>query len=907
MPNSANARYVLTPTQDTSESGRVILRDGSSAEARVARSNDQAALQQFFQRLSPDARQQRFFTASPPTEQVVADMCRDCDPADHCTLIIYRRHEGSESFMAVGSYSRRDGDSAEVAFAVDNSFQGKGLGTVLLERLALLAVRHGYRRLWAVTRVDNPAMRDVFRESGFAVRETARGGDIEVFLSMTPDENTVARFDVRDRVATVASLRPFFKPNAVAVVGASRDPSGIGYRTLKALIDNGFKQPIFAVNPKAEQILGLKAYPSVKDLPQQVDLAILVVPCQAVLEAVDHCAARGVRALVVITAGFAEVRGGAELQRDLVQKVRGYGMRMIGPNCLGILNADPAVSMNASFSPVFPPSGRVAMSSQSGALGLAVLAAAQRLNLGFSTFVSVGNKADVSGNDLLQYWEEDPNTDVILLYLESFGNPRRFAHIARRVSGSKPIVAIKGGRGTSGSRAASSHTAALAAKDVAVDALFNQTGVIRVDTLEEMFHLASMLGSQPLPKGNRVGIITNAGGPGILCADACESGELVIPELSAETKAKLAVFLPAAASLGNPVDMIASASPEHYRRTIETLLESTDVDAVIVICIPVGFASPTGFSRAIHEAVLAERDRGATIKPVLGCWMADPKDVPSATTGERIPVYAFPESPARVLSRVVEYANWRAQPPGILPEFDDIDVAGAREVCRKAIQEHGPGWLSAANGLALLQAMRLPVSAGGVARTSDEAAQIADRIGYPVVLKLASRTIVHKTEVGGVVLNLQNTSAVRVAFGKLQEALLRTRQLDAMDGALIQPMIRDGVEAMIGMTRDAAFGPLIAFGLGGTNVEIHKDVVFRISPLTDRDATEMIEGIRGYRLLQGFRGQPPSDVAAVRDVLLRISRLVDEIPEIRELDLNPVIVREHGQGCALVDFRFRVE
>lgn len=834
-------------------------------------------------------------------------MCGAGDPVENCTLIVFRRQDGVELIMAVGSYSRRDAETAEVAFAVDDTIHGKGLGTVLLERLALLAVRHGYRRLWAVTRVDNSAMREVFRESGFAVRETARGGDIEVDLSMTPDETTVARFDVRDRVATVASLRPFFKPNAIAVVGASRDPGSIGYRTLKAVIDNGYGQPIFPVNPKTDQILGLKTYPSVKELPQQVDLALLIVPRDSVLKVVDDCAVRGVRALVVITAGFAEVRGGADLQRQLVEKVRGYGMRLIGPNCLGILNADPAVSLNASFSPVFPPPGRVGMSSQSGALGLAVLAAAKRLNLGFSTFVSVGNKADVSGNDLLQYWEEDPNTDVILLYLESFGNPRRFAHIARRVSGRKPIVAIKGGRGASGARAASSHTAALAAKDTAVDALFAQTGVIRVDTLEEMFHLASMLGSQPLPQGNRVGIITNAGGPGILCADACEVGGLIIPELSAETQSKLSAFLPTTASLGNPVDMIASASPEHYRRAVETMLAAPEIDSLIVVCIPVVFGAASSFVQAIHAAVRTARDQSGSVKPVLGCWMADPAEIPATTSGERIPVYTFPESPAAVLSRVITYAHWRSKPPGILPEYAEIDLPAARRICRDAIHKFGPGWLSAADALALLQAITAPVASAGVARSAEEAAAFADRIGYPVVLKLASRTIVHKTEVGGVSLNLQDANAVRAAFGKLQEALLRTGQLDAMDGALIQPMIQGGVEVMIGMTRDPAFGPLIAFGLGGTNVEIMKDVVFRISPLTDRDATEMIEGIRGFRLLQGFRGQPPSDVAAVTDVLLRISRLVEEVPEIRELDLNPIIVRANGSGCSLVDVRIRVE
>ncbi len=498
METTSHSRYLFTPTQDRADSGRAILRDGSTAEVRPARPADREALLAFFRGLGPEARMQRFFTASPPSEDLVASMCDDRDLSAQRTLLVSRCNGNQERIIAAGGYVRIDSEQAEIAFAVNDEYTGKGLGTVLLERLALLAILQGIRRFWAVTRFDNCPMRSVFRDSGFELHESARDGDIEVDFSVVPDEQTVARFELRDRLATVASLRPFFQPRAVAVVGASRDPASIGQRTLLALIHDGYRGPLHPINPKADQILGRKAYPTVKDVPGPIDLAILTVPSGAVLSVVDDCAAAGVKALVVITAGFAEVRGpGADLQRELVRRVRGHGMRMIGPNCMGILNADPAVSLNASFAPVFPPPGRVAMSSQSGALGLAVLAAAHRLRLGLSTFVSVGNKADVSGNDLLQYWEEDPGTDVILLYLESFGNPRRFARIARRVSLRKPIVAIKSGRGSSGTRAASSHTAALAAADVAVDALFHQTGVIRVDTLEEMFDLAAALGSQP--------------------------------------------------------------------------------------------------------------------------------------------------------------------------------------------------------------------------------------------------------------------------------------------------------------------------------------------------------------------------------------------------------------------------
>jgi acyl-CoA synthetase (NDP forming) len=510
------------------------------------------------------------------------------------------------------------------------------------------------------------------------------------------------------------------------------------------------------VNPKAAEVAGVRAYPSVRDLPGPVDLAVIAVPAAAVGAVVDDCAARGVRAFVVISAGFAEVGGvGIALQKALVEKVRGYGMRMVGPNCLGLLNADPAVRLNASFSPVLPPPGRVAMSSQSGAVGLAALSAAGRYGLGFSTFVSVGNKADVSGNDLLQYWEEDPDTDVIMLYLESFGNPRRFSRIARRVGRRKPVVVLHSGLTRSGGRAAGSHTAALASNAAAVEALFRQTGVIRAETLEEMFDLALVLGSQPLPHDKRVGIITNAGGPGILCADACEAGGLSVPEPSPELRAKLAALLPGAASLGNPIDLIASAGPEAYRRAVEATLGSGEVDALVVLFTPVGLADTAEVTREITGAVAAARDSAAAAVPVLACLLGQEEHrTHLELPGGRIPCYPFPEIPARVLGKAATYAAWRARPPEVFPDFGDLDLATARTVCRRALAEHGPGWLSAGEVQTVLNAVRLPLVPAHVARTADEAAEAAARLGFPVAVKLASRELVHKSEVGGVRLGL---------------------------------------------------------------------------------------------------------------------------------------------------------
>ncbi len=897
--------YVPTRSEGQAESGTLILRDGTTAEIRLARPDDSDALRDFIERLPPESRRHRVFSERIPPTDLIDFLCNSSDPHTHLTQIVTRVWRGEKRIIAAGSYFAKEKTTAEVALAVDDSFHGKGLGTLLLERMALLAIRHGFSRLWATTHAENSAMREVFRESGFEFRETVEGGAMQVELSALPTASSVLRSEVRDRVATAASLRPFFQPNAVAVVGASRDPAAIGHRIVEALVSNRFQGPVYPINPKAAVVACIPAYPSAKALPEPVDLAIIAVPRDIVLHAVDECAERGVRALVVITAGFAEIGGdGQDLQNRLVEKVRSHGMRMVGPNCMGLLNTNPNVRLNASFAAAAPPAGRVAMLSQSGALGLAILRAAQHLNLGLSTFVSVGNKADVSGNDLLQYWEEDSDTDVILLYLESFGNPRRFAPLARRVGRRKPIVAVKGGRTQAGSRAAGSHTAALAGSEVGAEALFRQTGVIRADTLDEMFALASALGNQPLPRGRRVAIMTNAGGPAILCADACEAGGLTVIELSPEIKTQLAAFLPATASRSNPVDLIASASSEDYRRAIEILLPTEDVDALIIIYIPVDTTYAHTILEGIREGISNGRAKGGGEKPILLCWMAEERlGGAIQVAGEHIPIYASPETPAQALSKIATYAEWRTQPLGMIPDFEDMNFSLIKGVCAKAIQTRGEGWLSAEETRMVLAATGLATPAGGLARTADEAATIASEIGFPVAVKLASSTLVHKTEIGGVHLHVKDQAAVRRAYKDIHDRLAKEGRREAMDGVLVQPMMSGGVEVMVGVTHDPLFGPLIAFGLGGIHVEILRDVCFRVAPLTDRDAAEMVREIRGHRLLKGYRGHPAADLSAIEDVLLRISRLVEEIHEITELDLNPIFAFPPGQACRIVDAR----
>src|SRR4051812_44350102 len=896
------------PAVDDPSAPRLVLRDGSVATVRRSKPADRETMRRFFHELSPESRRRRFFTAGEPADALIDRLCDSADATRNVTLVAIRQHAGESRFIAVGSYLADGAAVAEAAFAVDDRFHGKGLATELLERLAAIAADHGFRRFDATTLADNHAMIEVFRDSGFEVRSKSAPGVIEVRLTLTPSAEGVVSAETRRRRATAASLRPLLEPRAVAVIGASRQAGSIGRRIVDALIVAGFTGPVYPVNPAALEIDGRQAYASVRDVPAGVDLAVIAVPHDHVLGVVDDCAAAGVKSLVVITAGYAETgETGRARQQALVDRVRGYGMRMVGPNCMGLLNTNPTLRLNASFSPLFPSPGRVGLSSQSGALGLAILALAARRGIGLSTFVSVGNKADVSSNDLLEYWEEDEGTRVILLYLESFGNPRRFARLAKRVGHAKPIVAVKAGRTRGGSRAAGSHTAALAANDTAVDALFHQSGVIRADTIDEMFDVAACLDVQPLPAGRRLAIVTNAGGPGILAVDASESVGLTVAPFSTPTRARLAAFLPPAASISNPVDMVASAGPDEYRQAIEVALADDETDALLVIYAPVDVTQSQQTVSAIEQGIVNGRRGGAIAKPILACVMgATGRPQPLETGDERIPVYSFPENAVRALAKVVAYAEWRAQPPGLLWGFDDVYGEEARTICRAAAAARGETWLTDEEVQCVLHAFNLPMVAAAVARTRDDAAASAAVLGFPVVAKIQSARIQHKTDVGGVLVDLRDEDAVRRAFDELM-ARAGKAGVPAHEAALlIQPMLKGGVETMVGVSADPLFGPLIGFGLGGILVELMGDMRFRIAPLTDRDADELLHEIRGFPLLQGYRGRPIADVAALRDVLLRVSRLADEVPEIVELDLNPVIVLPDGHGCRIVDARIKV-
>ena len=689
-------------------------------------------------------------------------------------------------------------------------------------------------------------------------------------------------------VLTPPILSPFFAPRTVAVIGAGRTRGGVGAEIYHNLLSHGFRGRVFAVNLHGTAVDGAVAYPALSAIPARVDMAVIAVPCAAVEAAVDDCLAAGVPAITIISAGFAETGDAGRAREAAIRdKVRRAGARMIGPNCMGLLNTDPAVSMNATFAPGFPPAGSIAFSSQSGALGVAVLECARTLNLGLSSFVSVGNKADVSGNDLLEYWEDDPRTSVILLYLESFGNPTRFGELARRIGRTKPIVAVKSGRSGSGARAASSHTGALAASDAPVEALFRDSGVIRTETVEELFHVGALLAHQPLPAGPRVAILTNAGGPGILAADACEAHGLSLAGLSPQTTAALGAFLPPAASVRNPVDMLATASADDYRRALPLLLADPDVDSVITIFIPPIVTRADAVAEAIAGSASGAR------KPVLATFFGA-AGVPAALAP--VPCYTFPEAAASALGRVVAYARWRAAPIGIVPDLPGIDAVAARTVV-ESVRDAGGGWLDPLATSVLLGSVGLTDASTSVVMNRDGAVEASKRVGYPVVLKGTGPALLHKTESRAVHVNLADEEAMLAAFHALD------RRPD-VEQIVVQPMIRDGAEMFIGVVHDPLFGHLVMCGSGGTLLELMGDTSSRLAPVTARGATEMIEEIRGRRLLRGFRGAPPRDEAAFREAILRVSALVRLCPEIEELDLNPVIVT--GSGAIIVDARVKV-
>lgn len=877
MEGAASEGYFQAPEpQGAAASGQVILRDGSTATLRPAGADDHALLCDFLTRIERESYHRRFF-AETPVEVAAARMLSPEPLESKLVLFVLTGGPAQPRLIATGEYVREPtSEVAEVAFLVDDGVHGKGLGTLILERLALVAARYGVTRFSALTMARNRAMISMFQSSGFAVNRRLESGEVELDFSILPSRESVERMELRERAATVASLYPFFRPRMVAVFGLSISPRSASQRLLAHLKAGGFAGTCALVNPN---LAG--AYASLEALPERPELAILALPQRAVLAAVDACGRAGVRAVVVISAGFAESGSvGEALQAELTQRVRAYGMRLVGPNSLGLVNLAADVRLNVSLAPATPQPGHVAVSSQSGALALAIMEHAAAAGLGLGSVVSLGNKADVSSNDLLQYWEDDPETRLIVLYLASFGNPRRFARLARRVGRQKPILVVKAGESELSERA--------------TDALFRQTGVVRAATFEELFDVANLLAQQPLPPGPRVGVLTNASGPAALAATALQGQGLTLPRAV--------------------VDLSAFADAESYRGALQAALADEQFDALLVVFAPVGLSRADEVGRVVGAAVREARAAG-NVKPVLGCFTG--AHDPLFAGDERLPSYRFPESAARALARAYSYAHWRREPLGHAPIFEGLQIGRARRLCRQK-QAAGGGWLSAAEVTKLLGAFGLPVLPGRSAADADAAVSAAAEFGYPVVLKPASDP--GRAPRVGAQLELRGAAEVRRAYARLRRA---DAELDLETGAetagetgpetgietgrevWVQPLAPPGTHLTVGTQLDPLFGPIVSFGLGGLYSDVIHDKVYRITPMTERDAAEMVRSIKGFPLLGGYQGHPASDLEAVQEILLRTSRLVDELPEVGWLELN-LRAFEPGAGAVVLGARVRV-
>lgn len=699
---------------------------------------------------------------------------------------------------------------------------------------------------------------------------------------------------------TSDALESILEPRSIAVIGASRRQDTIGYVILDSLLRDNYAGAVYPVNPRAEVVHSMRAYPTIGAVPGTVDLAVIVVPKEHVLEVAEACGEAGVKGLVVISAGFREVGGeGTRREQELLECVRRYGMRMVGPNCMGVLNTDPSISMNATFAPTTPPTGNVAFLSQSGAMGVTILDYAREYGIGVSKFISLGNKADISSNDALEYLKRDDSTSVILMYLENFGNPRRFTRIAREVTQLKPVIAVKAARTGAGARAASSHTGAMAGRDVATDALFAQCGVIRVDTVEGLFDMAMGFGNAPLPRGDRVAVVTNAGGPGIIIADALESHNLRVAEFSQATRARLRGSLPEEASVNNPVDMIASADAGSYRAVLETVLEDDGVDAVIASFVPPLGVHAEDVARAITDTA-AGRDEPAFAVLMGRKGLRESRALLNAAS---VPAFIFPESAVRALVGMTRYRRWLERPGGTVRVFEDVDRPRVEEIVSASLAA-GRRRLSEVDALSVLAAYGLGVAPSQQAATAEEAVSAARSVGFPVVLKVMAPELSHKSDVGGVIVGLQSVREVRGAYYEIIDRLAESGiERDRVQGVLVQEMVTGGRETIIGATFDPSFGPLIMFGLGGIYVEALGDVAFRVHPVTDVDAAEMIRQVKAYKLLEGVRGEKGVDIASLEEAIQRISQLVGDFPQIAELDINPLVVFEPGERPMAVDAR----
>jgi acetyl coenzyme A synthetase (ADP forming)-like protein len=874
------------------EEADFALKDGSIIHLREAREEDKEKIKEFYKSLSEESIYLRFQSAAVDLDGYVDRISKD--KTAYCLVA---EREGRVAAHACFSLLR-DG-KAEPSIAVLDKYQGKGLGTIMLAQLSLEASKRGVTIFEVYMLPENYRMINLIKRLGLKYETKIEPGQIVVAFSTSIDNISLENFEKRDKISSYNAVKSILYPKSVAVIGASRQRSTIGGELFHNILEGCFNGPVYPVNKNAEFVQSVKAYRSLLECPGDVELAVIAVPAENVVDVARECSLKGVKALVVISAGFAETGPeGLELQKKLVQVCRDAGIRLVGPNCMGVVNTDRDISLNAQFSPFTPKEGSIGFLSQSGALGIAVIEHANRLGLGMSSFVSVGNKADISGNDLVQFWEDDPRTKVIILYLESFGNARKFAVIARRVSRKKPIVVVKAGRSSAGFRATQSHTGALlSSSDTAVDALFRQCGVIRTDTLEEMFDVSSFLLTQPLPESGSVAIITNAGGAGILAADACESHGLSVPEFSQETQNALKGILPRGAGVRNPVDMVASASKKHYTDAIRIVSKDRCIDSMIVIFIPPVHLSSEEVAGAILDGVRSMERR----IPVLVCMMAG-RGIPEVLSDGEItlPSFPFPEEAAKTLAKVARYSSWLKKPSGRSVYPHDVSKAEVLSTVSRALS-HGGGWLRARDVIHILESYGIETVPTYFARNADEAVSAFRLVRNKVAVKGSALNIVHKAREGLVMLNLDGEEKVRDAAEKIFE---RMGKLNAVNPeVLIQPMVEKGFEMLVGSTYDQIFGSVVACGAGGPFVEMLKDISVCVVPVTDVDVDEIVSSLKVYKILleRGY------DINALKEVVYRLSALVQDIPELVEVDLNPLFVFESGRGAAVADARMRVE
>ncbi|MFH8800808.1 GNAT family N-acetyltransferase [Streptomyces sp. NPDC017936] len=870
-----------------------LLADGTTVRIRPALPGDHDRLRGFYEEMSPENLRMRFFVAGRRSADQAADRaCAPSRPGYRALLA-----EADDRVIGLAEYDtggHRDG--AEISVAVSDGLHHRGVGTLLVEHLVSAARAEGITAFTADALSENHKVLRLFADLGLRTTRRFEGAEVRCTIHLDQDDAYLSAVEARGRAADVASLVPLLRPSAVAVVGAGRTPGSVGRAVLHHLRTGGFTRRLFAVNPGVASVLGVPSYPSVAALPKTPDLVVVAVPAAAVPAVAEECGKTGVRALVVVTAGLDHPQAQA-----LLTACRTYGMRLVGPDCLGVCHTEPDLDLDATFAAAHPRPGTAGVAVQSGGVGIALLDGLSRLGIGVSSFVSLGDKYDVSGNDMLQWWESDGRTDLALLHLESFGNPRAFSRTARRVTRRIPVLTVDAGRTEAGRRAAASHTAAAATRTMTRGALFTQAGVTATRSVGELLETAALLHSQPLPEGTRVAVVTNAGGAGVLTADACAEAGLVLPPFTPATTGELLAVLPDGATVGNPVDATAAVSEEQLTECVDRLTRYPGVDAVVVALVPTAVAMATGDD--LVRAVTAAPGRRA--RPVIAVRLEQDRSVRllPAADGGTVPSYAEPRAAARALAHAAERAAWLARPAGTVPGLDDVEPERARTVVEEYLAAHPDGgWLDPRTCADLLACYGIPQIPWAWAETEDDAVLAADRLrGFDgrVVMKAHWPGLLHKTQQHAVHLDLRGDSQVRAAFRDLG-----TRFAGTMTGVVLQPLAARGTELFAGVVQDEVFGPLVLFGLGGTATEVLADHSARLAPLTDRDVHELITSPRCAPLLLGADGSTPVDLEELEQLLLRLSRMATDLPQLAETDFNPVLATPGG--VTVLDARVRL-